>query len=76
MFGLKKEIRQLQETLQKYVQGSGGEAQDTRKAREAMLKDNPSLGGMYHIGDGIFEVLRLEDVKGCKCSFTAPPEEL
>ena len=49
---------------------------DSDAAREAMLKDNPSLGGMYHIGDGIFEVLRLEDVKGCKCSFTAPPEEL
>ena len=49
---------------------------DRDEAREAMLKDNPSLGGMYHIGDGIFEVLRLENAKGCKCSFTAPPEEL
>ena len=49
---------------------------DRDEAREAMLKDNPSLGGMYHIGDGIFEVLRLENAKGCKCSFTAPPVEL
>ena len=49
---------------------------DRDEAREAMLKDNPSLGAMYHVGDGIFEVLRLENAKGCKCSFTAPPEEL
>ena len=49
---------------------------DRDEAREAMLKDNPSLGGMYHIGDGIFEVLKLENAKGCKCSFTAPPVEL
>ena len=49
---------------------------DRDEARETMLKDNPSLGAMYHVGDGIFEVLRLENAKGCKCSFTAPPEEL
>jgi len=49
---------------------------DRDEAREAMLKDNPSLGGMYHIGDGIFEVLKLENAEGCKCSFTAPPVEL
>ena len=56
---------------------SGNLVRDDRdEAREAMLKDNPSLGAMYHVGDGIFEVLRLENAKGCKCSFTAPPEEL
>ena len=49
---------------------------DSDASRKAMLDDNPSLGGMYHIGDGIFEVLRLDNAKGLLCSFTAPPEEL
>ena len=31
------------------------------EARAAMLDANPSLGNMYHLGDGIFEVLRFED---------------
>ncbi len=46
---------------------------DRDEAKEAMLRQNESLRGMYRVGDGIFEVLALTDVSCVKCSFTAPP---
>ena len=46
---------------------------DRDEARTAMLEDNESLKSMYHIGDGIFEVLFLEDATCTKYSFTAAP---
>ena len=46
---------------------------DRDEARAAMLAANESLKNMYHIGDGIFEVLFLEDVTCTKYSFTAAP---
>ena len=49
---------------------------DRDEARAAMLEANPGLGMMYHVGDGIFEVLYLTNVTGKKFSFTAAPEEL
>ncbi|MBQ6660640.1 MAG: pyridoxamine 5'-phosphate oxidase family protein [Lachnospiraceae bacterium] len=60
-----------------WVRVSGKLVRDDRdSAREAMLNANPGLGMMYHIGDGIFEVLYIEDAKGTKSSFTAAPEVL
>ncbi|HOO07672.1 MAG: pyridoxamine 5'-phosphate oxidase family protein [Ruminococcus sp.] len=47
---------------------------DRDEARAAMLEQCPELGNMYKVGDGIFEVLRLEDPECVKCSFTAAPE--
>ena len=47
---------------------------DRDEARAAMLEQCPDLGGMYKVGDGIFEVLALENVQCTKCSFTAEPE--
>ena len=44
---------------------------DRDEARTAMLEANESLKRMYHVGDGIFEVLFLEDVTCTKYSFTA-----
>lgn len=47
---------------------------DSDDARKAMLDLEPSLGNMYHLGDGIFEVLKIENAKCTKYSFTAAPE--
>ena len=52
MFGMKKEIRQLQETLQKYMQGAGADAQDTRKGQESVLT------GLRQAQDSMTAVLR------------------
>lgn len=46
---------------------------DRDAARSAMLEANPDLKQMYHLGDGIFEVLYLEDAVCTKYSFTAEP---
>lgn len=46
---------------------------DRDEARSAMLEDNPNLKDMYHIGDGIFEVLYLDNAVCTKYSFTAEP---
>ena len=46
---------------------------DRDEAREAMLAANENLRAMYHVGDGIFEVLYLEDATCVKYSFTAAP---
>lgn len=49
---------------------------DRDEARAAMLRDYPELGGMYRVGDGIFEVLSLKNPVGVLCSFTAAPVTL
>ncbi len=46
---------------------------DRDEARAAVLEQCPDLKGMYSVGDGIFEVLALEDAKCTKYSFTAEP---
>ena len=46
---------------------------DRDEARAAMLAANESLKDMYRVGDGIFEVLYLEDAACTKYSFTADP---
>ena len=58
-----------------WIRLSGKLVRDDRdEAREAMLEQNESLRAMYKVGDGIFEVLYLEDATGAKYSFTAEPE--
>lgn len=47
---------------------------DRDEARRAMLADPTGPSSIYKIGDGIFEVLRLEDVHAMKYSMTAAPE--
>ena len=49
---------------------------DRDAARSAMLEANANLKDMYHIGDGIFEVLYLDDAVCTKYSFTAEPETI
>lgn len=46
---------------------------DRDEARSAMLEDNENLKEMFHIGDGIFEVLYLDEAVCTKYSFTAEP---
>ena len=46
---------------------------DRDEARAAFLEANENLRAMYHVGDGIFEVLYLEDAACIKYSFTADP---
>lgn len=47
---------------------------DRDVAREVMLNENPGLRQMYSIGDGIFEVLRLDNIKCSKYSFVRDVE--
>lgn len=47
---------------------------DRDEARAAMLADPSGPSNLYHLGDGIFEVLRLEDAVCTKYSFTSAPE--
>lgn len=47
---------------------------DRDDARTAMLADPTGPSDLYTLGDGIFEVLRLEDAVCTKYSFTAEPE--
>lgn len=47
---------------------------DRDAARAAMLSDPTGPSQLYTLGDGIFEVLRLEDAVCTKYSFTAEPE--
>ncbi len=44
---------------------------DRDEARAAILEANEGLKRMYSVGDGIFEVLYLEDPICLKCTFTA-----
>lgn len=50
------------------------ERDDRDEARRAMLADPTGPVTLYHIGDGIFEVLKLTQVKALKYSFTTEPE--
>lgn len=57
-----------------WIRVSGKLVRDERDvARAAVLADNPDIQGMYHVGDGIFEVLYLEEAVCTKYSFTAEP---
>lgn len=47
---------------------------DRDEARAAMLADPTGPSNLYQLGDGIFEVLRIEDAVCTKYSFTAEPE--
>lgn len=47
---------------------------DRDEARAIMLEDPTGPSNLYHLGDGIFEVLRLEDAVCTKYSMTAAPE--
>lgn len=47
---------------------------DRDAARAAFLEQYPDLKSMYSVGDGIFEVLYLDNISCTKCSFTAAPE--
>ena len=58
-----------------WVRVSGKLVRDDRDdARKAMLEDPTGPSNLYTLGDGIFEVLRLEDAVCTKYSFTAAPE--
>lgn len=46
---------------------------DRDEARAAMLADPTGPSSIYHLGDGIFEVFRLEDAVCTKYSFNADP---
>lgn len=46
---------------------------DNDATREAMLEAAPGLRRMYSLGDGIFEVLRLEHATAMLYSFGAQP---
>ena len=53
---------------------SGELVRDNRdEARAAMLEANEGLKNMYHVGDGVFEVLYLKNAKCIKYSFTQAP---
>ena len=57
-----------------WVRVTGTLVRDDRDAaRAAMLESVPSLQRMYSLGDGIFEVFRLENAVAKVCSFGADP---
>lgn len=47
---------------------------DRDEAREAMLNDPTGPRQLYTVGDGFFEVLRLEDAVCTRYSFSGEPE--
>ena len=49
---------------------------DDGEAVASMLDANPSLKGMYSVGDGIVEVLYLRNATANICSFTEAPETI
>ena len=49
---------------------------DRDEVRAAMLADPTGPSDFYTVGDGIFEVFKLENVSGMKYSFTAEPVAL
>jgi uncharacterized pyridoxamine 5'-phosphate oxidase family protein len=49
---------------------------DRDEVRKAMLEDLTGPKNLYHIGDGIFEVLKLTEIDAVKYSFTAAPEKI
>ncbi|MDR1262285.1 MAG: pyridoxamine 5'-phosphate oxidase family protein [Oscillospiraceae bacterium] len=48
---------------------------DSDASRQAMLDAIPMLKGMYHVGDGVYEVFYLKNVAAKIESFAAPPKE-
>lgn len=49
---------------------------DRDEARKQMLEDPTGPSKLYKLGDGIFEVLRIEDAVCTKYSMTAAPETI
>ena len=49
---------------------------DNDSIRAAMLEEYPELKGMYHVGDGIFEVLEIKEASRGIYSFVAEPVKL
>lgn len=49
---------------------------DNDESRRAMLADPTGPSDLYTIGDGIFEVLRIENAHAVQYSFTADPVEI
>ncbi|NLM60881.1 MAG: NimC/NimA family protein [Clostridiales bacterium] len=49
---------------------------DSDEKRRIMLEQEPGLKRMYSVGDGIFEVLRFENVEGYIYSFTSEPQKI
>jgi uncharacterized pyridoxamine 5'-phosphate oxidase family protein len=60
----------------KWIRLEGKVAADARpEVKEAMLQAIPSLTNMYHVDDGIFEVLYFTEARATIYSFTEKPEE-
>ena len=60
-----------------WIRVNGTAVRDDRdEARKAMLEDETGPSNLYTLGDGIFEVFKIEDVKCTKYSFTNEPEEI
>lgn len=58
-----------------WIRLTGTAVRDDRdEAREAMLNDPTGPSNLYTLGDGIFEVFKIEDVKCTKYSMTKDPE--
>lgn len=58
-----------------WVRVTGRLVRDDRdEARAAMLADPTGPSNLYTVGDGIFEVLRLEDAVCTRYSMAAEPE--
>ncbi len=49
---------------------------DRDEARKAMLEDPTGPSNLYKLGDGIFEVLRIDNAKCTKYSMTSDPVEI
>ena len=49
---------------------------DRDVARKAMLEDPTGPSNLYKLGDGIFEVLKIENPVCTKYSMTSDPEEI
>lgn len=50
--------------------------EDNDESRKAMLADPSGPSQLYTLGDGLFEVLRIEDAVATKYSFTAAPVQV
>lgn len=49
---------------------------DNNEVREAMLEAFPNLKKIYSVGDGLFEVFYIDDMKATVCSFHGEPVTL
>lgn len=58
-----------------WIRITGNAVRDDRDvARKAMLEDPSGPSNLYTLGDGIFEVLKIENPVCTKYSFTGNPE--